>query len=137
MVVAILNIVVGLLLAFGGAQEAILGGLLGGDTAGLVVGSMGTLASLLLTASGFALWRRWRHSRELTLVACGLVAGFCVLAALPPYRFVGILALLIGVGYTGFAVVYLCRTSQRGSSAGPAGTPGSSQSLREQGAEVK
>jgi hypothetical protein len=137
MVVAILNIVVGLLLAFGGAQEAILGGFLGGDTAGLAVGGMGTVSSLLLTASGFALWRRWRHSRELTLVACGLVAGFCVLAALPPYRFVGILALLIGVVYTGFVVVYLCRTGQRGPSPGPAGTPGSCESLGEQTAEAK
>jgi hypothetical protein len=122
MVVAILNIVVGLLLVFGGAQEAIMGGLLGGNTAALAVGSMGTVTSLLLTASGLALWRRWRYGRELTLVACGLVAGFCVLAALPPYRFVGLLALLIGVGYTGFVVAWLCGRGQSDSSAGPRGT---------------
>jgi hypothetical protein len=108
MIVIVLNVVVGLLLALGGAQEMIVGGILGGEFAPFVVGAIGTLVSLLLSLSGVALWRRWAHARELALSAYALVAVFCVMAALPP-RYVGIAALLMGVGYPLVASIYLVR----------------------------
>jgi hypothetical protein len=44
----------------------------------------------------------------LALSAYALVAVFCVMAALPP-RYVGIAALLMGVGYPLAASIYLLR----------------------------
>jgi hypothetical protein len=111
MVVIVLNVVVGLLLAFGGIQEVVVRGILRGEHAPFAVGAAGTLVSLLLSVSGIALWRGWRHARELALLAYVLVAGFCVLAALPPH-YVGILALLVGVGYPVGAGAYLLRRSK-------------------------
>src|SRR5262245_51554552 len=108
MVVVVLNIVVGLLLASGGAQEVIVRGILGGERVPFVVGAIGTVVSLLLSLSGVAMWRRWRGARELALLACALVALFCVMAALPP-RYVGFAALLVGVGYPVVAATYLLR----------------------------
>ena len=112
MVVVILNIVVGLLLAFGGAQEAIVRGILGGERVPFVVGAIGTVVSLLLSLSGVALWGRWRGSRELALIACSLVALFCVIASLPPARYVGVAALLLGVCYPLAVSVHLMRRAR-------------------------
>jgi hypothetical protein len=113
MVVVVLNIVVGLLLAFGGAQEVIVRGILGGERVPFVVGAIGTAVSLLLSLSGVALWRRWRGAPELALVACALVALFCVMAALPPPRYVGFAALLLGVGYPLAVSIPLARRVRR------------------------
>jgi hypothetical protein len=112
MAIVVLNLVVGLLLAYGGTQEAIVRGILGGERASFLVGIAGTLVSLLLSISGVALWRGWRRARELTLVACVLVAVFCALAALPP-RYVGIPALLVGVGYPVAVISHLMRGGGR------------------------
>jgi hypothetical protein len=109
MIVVVLNIVVGLLLAFGGAQEVIVRGVLGGERVPFVVGAIGTVVSLLLSISGVALWRHWRGARELTLLSCALVALFCVMAALPPPRYVGFAALLLGVGYPLAVGIHLMR----------------------------
>jgi len=109
MVVVILNVVVGLLLAFGGAQEVIVRGILGGERVPFIVGAIGTVVSLLLSLSGVALWRRWRGARELALLACALVALFCVMASLPPPRYVGIFALLVGVCYPLAVSIHLTR----------------------------
>src|SRR5262245_51029956 len=108
MAVVVLNLVVGLLLAFGGIQEVIVRGILGGERVPFVVGVIGTAVSLLLSLSGVALWRRWRGARELTLLACVLVAVFCVIAALPP-RYVGVGALLVGVCYPVVVATHLLR----------------------------
>jgi hypothetical protein len=108
MAIVVLNLVIGLVLAFGGAQEVVVRGILGGERAPFVVGAIGTFVSLLLSISGIALWRGWRGARELALLAYVLVALFCVFAALPP-RYVGIPALLLGVGYPLVALAYLAR----------------------------
>ena len=107
-----LNVVVGLLLALGGIQEAVVRGVLGGERVPFLVGVTGTLVSLLLSTSGIALWRGWRGARSLTLLACVLVAAFHVAAALPP-RYVGIAALLMGAGYPGIVIAYLMSSSRR------------------------
>ena len=121
MVIVVLNILVGLMLAYGGAQEAIVSGILGGDLVGLVVGGLGTLTSILLTFSGVSLWRRWRRSRELTFVACGLVVAFSIWAALPPLRLMGVGALLLGAVYPTVVAAYLFRSRGRGAVIGAAG----------------
>jgi hypothetical protein len=99
MVVAILNVVVGLLLAFGAAQEGVVGGVLAGRPASLLVGLVGTLASLWLSASGVALLYSWPRRRGFTLLACVAVVAFGIYASLPPHRYFGVLAMLLGVGY--------------------------------------
>ena len=109
MVVVVLNIVVGVLLALGGIQEVVVRGILGGESLPFLVGTIGTAVAGLLSLSGVALWRNWRSARALTLLACVLVAAFCVLAAMPP-RYVGILALLLGVGYPALVIAYLLRS---------------------------
>jgi len=113
MVVAVLNVIVGLLLAAGGVQEVFVRGVLGGERIPFVVGAIGTLVSVLLSLSGIALWRKWRGARSLTLSACVLVAGFCALAALPPPRYVGMAALLVGVGYPLIVIALQLRGGMR------------------------
>ena len=110
MAIVLLNVLVGLLLAFGGIQEVVVRGILGGERVPFIVGAIGTVVSLLLSLSGIALWRGWRGARQLTLFACGLVAAFCVIAALPPSRYVGLFALLVGVCYPAVVVIHLLRT---------------------------
>lgn len=109
MVIVVLNIVVGVLLALGGIQEVVVRGILNGERVPFLVGAIGTMVSVLLSISGIALWRNWRGARTLTLVACVLVAAFCTLAALPP-RYVGMGALLVGVGYALVVMAYLVRS---------------------------
>ena len=99
MIVAILNVVVGVLLAFGAAQEGIVGGVLAGRPASLLVGLAGTVASLWLSASGVALLYGWRRRRGFTLLACVAAAAFGIYASLPPHRYFGVLAMLLGVVY--------------------------------------
>ena len=112
MAVVVLNIVVGVLLALGGIQEVVVRGVLGGERIPFLVGTIGTAVAALLSMSGVAIWRNWRGARKLTLLACMLVAAFCVLAALPP-RYVGVPALLLGVGYPLVVNAYLLH-SRRG-----------------------
>jgi hypothetical protein len=112
MVVIVLNVVLGLLLALGGIQEAVVRGILGGERAPFLVGVTGTFVSLLLSLSGIALLRGWRGARGLTLLACVLAAAFHALAALPP-RYVGILALLLGAGYPVTVMAYLLLGGRR------------------------
>jgi hypothetical protein len=114
MIFAILNVVVGLLLAFGAAQEGVVGGVLAGRPASLLVGLAGTLVSLWFSASGFALLYRWSHRRGFTLLACAAMAAFGILAALPPHRYLGVLAMLLGVGYPLAAGWYVAWGGGRG-----------------------
>src|SRR5262245_25992100 len=109
MIVIVLNIVVGLILAFGGGQEVIVRGIIGGERIPFIVGAIGTAVSLMLSLSGVALWRRWHGARGLALLACALVALFSVMAALPPPRYVGFAALLLGVCYPFAVGIHLMR----------------------------
>jgi hypothetical protein len=99
MVIAILNILVGLLLGFGAVQELIVPGINGGQVQPFVIGLAGTAISLLFLISGIAMWRKWPGTRRLVIVTAVLSILFHVYAALPPHRNVGPPALIIGAGY--------------------------------------
>ena len=107
MPIAALNVIVALLLGFGAAQELAVRGIRDGQTQPSVIGAAGVLVAVLLALSGLALWRRWPVARRLTIVAAVLCIAFHAYAALPPHRNLGILALLVGVGY---GLILLART---------------------------
>ena len=123
MVVAILNMVVGLALAFGAAQEGVVGGLMAGRPASFLVGLAGTVTGLLLSASGVALLYGWAHRRGFTLASCFLVAAFSILASLPPQRFLGVVAMLLGIGYPLIAAWCVAGSGGSGQGRQPVQTP--------------
>ncbi|MGI8782869.1 MAG: hypothetical protein ACR2L2_04355 [Acidobacteriota bacterium] len=99
MVVAVFSILVALFLGYGAVEEFIVRGVRGGEVQPFFVGLAGIILSLLLAISGIALWRQWVVARSLVLFAAISSVAFHVYAALPPHRNVGILALIVGVGY--------------------------------------
>ena len=99
MILAVLNILVALFLGYGAVEEFGERGVRGGEMQPLVVGLAGAFVSLLLVLSGIWLLRRRSNARTLVVVAALLSIVFHVYAALPPHRNVGILVLLVGVGY--------------------------------------
>ena len=117
MTIAILNVFVGMLLAFGGLQEAVVRGIFGREAGPLLVGAAGDAIGLLLVLSGIALIREWRTARRLVVGASLLSIAFHVLAALPPHRNVGMLALLIGAGYPLVVLLVLRRAPSSGATA--------------------
>jgi|GEM_PF-858133 len=123
MVVAILNVVVGLALAFGAVQEGVVGGLIAGRPGSLLVGLAGTVTSLLLSASGVALLYGWSHRRGFTLAACLLVTAFSIIASLPPHRYLGVLPMLLGIGYPLVAAWYVAGSGGSGQGRQPVQTP--------------
>ena len=99
MVFAVLNILIGLLLGFGAAQEFIVLGLVDRRVQPFFAGLVGIVVSVLFITSGVAMWRKWASARRLVIVTAILSILFHVYAALPPHRNVGPPALIIGVGY--------------------------------------
>ncbi|MEJ7812651.1 MAG: hypothetical protein WKG32_19720 [Gemmatimonadaceae bacterium] len=99
MLIAILNIIVALVLGYGAIGEFIVLGVNAGQRQPFFAGLAGAVVSLMLLASGIALWRRWPAARQLTIVAAALMVVFHVYAALPPHRNVGILILVLAAGY--------------------------------------
>lgn len=111
MVIAILNILFGLLLGFGAVQEFIVPGINGGQVQPLVIGLAGTAISVLALVSGIGMWRKWPGTRRLVIVTAILSILFHVYAALPPHRNVGFIALIIGAGY-GLVLLIVALTSK-------------------------
>ena len=99
MVLAVLNILIGLLLGFGAAQEFIVLGLLDRRVQPFFAGLAGIVVSVLFITSGIAMWRKWPSARRLVIITAVLSIFFHIYAALPPHRNVGPPALIIGVGY--------------------------------------
>lgn len=99
MVLAVLNILIGLLLGFGAAQEFIVLGLENGRVQPFFAGLAGVVVSVLFITSGVAMWRKWPSARRLVIITAILFIVFHIYAALPPHRNVGLPALIIGVGY--------------------------------------
>ncbi|MGH9873999.1 MAG: hypothetical protein ACRD9S_16230 [Pyrinomonadaceae bacterium] len=111
MVIAILNILFGLLLGFGAVQEIIVMGISRGQVQPLIVGLVGAAVSVLLLISGIAMLRKWPDARRLVIVTAILSILFHLYAALPPHRNVGPPALIIGVGY-GLVLLIITLTSK-------------------------
>ena len=99
MVLVVLNILVGLVLGFGAAQEFIVLGLIDRRIQPFFAGLAGIVVSVLFIMSGVAMWRKWPSARRLVIITAILSVLFHVYAALPPHRNVGPPALIIGVGY--------------------------------------
>jgi hypothetical protein len=99
MVFAVLNILIGLLLGFGAAQEFIVLGLVDRRVQPFFAGLAGIVVSVLFITSGIAMWRKWPSARRLVIVTATLSIVFHVYAALPPHRNVGPVALIVGAGY--------------------------------------
>lgn len=96
--VSITTAVAGLLLGFGALQEFFVRGIWNGEREPLLIGATGALIAALLLVAALAMWRRWASWPRLAALAGGLSVAFHVYAALPPTRYVGVLALLLGVG---------------------------------------
>jgi hypothetical protein len=114
MVLAVLNILIGLLLGFGAAQEFIVLGLADRRVQPFFAGLAGIVVSVLFITSGVAMWRKWPSARRLVIVTATLSILFHVYAALPPHRYVGLPALIIGAGY---GLVLLIITLSKGKKA--------------------
>ena len=117
MVFAVLNILIGLLLGFGAAQEFILLGLADRRVQPFFAGLVGMVVSVLFITSGIAMWRKWPSARRLVIITAILSILFHVYAALPPHRNVGPPALIIGVGYG--LVLLIVMFSSKGKRAQP------------------
>jgi hypothetical protein len=116
MVFAVLNILIGLLLGFGAAQEFIVLGLVDRRVQPFFAGLAGIVVSVLFITSGVAMWRKWPSTRRLVVVTAILSILFHVYAALPPHRNVGPPALIIGVGYG--LVLLIITLSSKGKKTG-------------------
>ena len=111
MVFGVLNILIGLLLGFGAAQEFIVLGLVDRRVQPFFAGLAGIVVSVLFITSGVAMWRKWPSARRLVIFTAILSVLFHVYAALPPHRNVGPPALIIGVGY-GLVLLVITLTSK-------------------------
>jgi hypothetical protein len=111
MVIAVLNILIGLLLGFGAAQEFIVLGLVDRRVQPFFAGLVGIVVSVLFITSGIAMWRKWPSARRLVISTAILSILFHVYAALPPHRNAGFPALIIGVGY-GLVLLIITLTSK-------------------------
>ncbi len=116
MTFVVLNILVALLNGFGAVQLFIVGGLVDREVGPLLIGLAGIAVSVLFLISAFAMWRKWPNAGKWSIVAAISSIVFHVYAALPPHRFVGMVALLIGAGY---GVVLLIYTLSKGKKAEP------------------
>jgi hypothetical protein len=99
MILSLLSILVALLLAFGAAKELWVRGVEGGEIQPFIIGLVGIAVSIMLATSGIALWRRWPRTWQILMVAGLSSVLFHVYAALPPHRYVGMFALLLGAGF--------------------------------------
>jgi hypothetical protein len=115
MILAILTILVGLLVGFGGMQELIVGGIIDHEVYPAILGIIGTIIAILFIVSGVAMWRRWPNTRRLVIITSILSIVFHVYAALPPHRNVGLPALIMGAGFG--LVLLIVMFSSRGKNA--------------------
>ncbi|HEV7396775.1 MAG TPA: hypothetical protein VGN86_09730 [Pyrinomonadaceae bacterium] len=117
MVLAVLNILVGLLLGIGAVQQLVVLGPVDRRVQLFFVGLAGMVVSVFFILSGVAIWRKWPGARRLVIVAATLSILFHVYAILPPHRYVGPPALIIGVGYS--LVILIITFSSKGKKPEP------------------
>ena len=101
--------VIGFLLGLGGLQELFVRGIWNGERQPLLVGAAGALVSALLLLAALAIWRRWSHWPRIAMLAGALSIVFHVYGALPPERYVGLLAMTLGVGIGVALLAYTIR----------------------------
>ncbi|HEV7396776.1 MAG TPA: hypothetical protein VGN86_09735 [Pyrinomonadaceae bacterium] len=99
LVLATLNMVVGLLIGFGAVQEFIIRGIVDQQTQPRLISLAGIIVSILFITCGVGLLRRWSSVHRLITLAGTLSVLLHVYAALPPHRNMGFLALIVGAGY--------------------------------------
>lgn len=116
MILAILSILVGLLIGFGGVQELIVRGIIDREVYPAIIGIIGTIIAILFIVSGIAMWRKWPSTHRLVIVTSILSILFHVYAALPPHRNVGPPALILGAGY-GLVLLIVMLSSKRNRTA--------------------
>ena len=114
MTFVVLNILVALLNGFGAVQVFIVRGLIDREVQPFLFGVAGIAVSVLFLISALAMWRKWSNTRQWSIVAAISSIVFHVYAALPPHRYVGMVALIIGAGY---GVVLLIYTLSKGKKA--------------------
>lgn len=112
MTLAVLNILVGLITGFGAGQEFIVRGIQGREAQPFFIGLFGIAVSLLFLMSGVAMWRKWPRARPLVIITAIFSILFHVYVALPPHRYVGFPALIVGAGY-GLVLLIITLTSKR------------------------
>ena len=99
MILVVLNILVALLTGFGAVQELIVRGIINREVQPFIISVLGIAVSVLFLISGVAMWRKWPNAQTLTIVTAISSILFHIYAALPPHRYVGPVALLVGAGY--------------------------------------
>ena len=95
---SMMTAVIGMLLGLGGLQELVVRGILNREVQPLFVGAVGALVGALLLLTALALWRRWTHWPRLAIAAGTVSVVFHLYASMTPERYVGMLAMLLGVG---------------------------------------
>lgn len=94
---AVLVTLLAAVLGAGAVQELVVRGIRGGEAQPLLVGGAGVVVCALAVVAALSLRRRANGAPRLAAVAGGVAIAFHLLAALPPERNVGLLALLLGV----------------------------------------
>jgi CHASE2 domain-containing sensor protein len=94
---AVLSILVGLVLGFGGAQELVMRGLREGLLQPALLGAASLAASSLLVVAGIAAWRRSPARRRLAIGAAVAVIAVHTYGMLPPHYNVGKFAALLAI----------------------------------------
>jgi hypothetical protein len=117
MILVVLCFLVALLTGFGAVQELIVRGIINHDVQSAIIGTIGTVVSILFLLSGIAMWRKWASMRRLAIGTAILSILFHVYAALPPHRKVGPPALIIGAGFG--LVLLIVMFSSKGTRAQP------------------
>jgi len=103
---AVVNVLVGALMAFGGVQEAV--GYWGEQVVNVIVGSLGAAAGAAFFVSGLALWKQRSYARALTAISC--VGVIIVHVAAWQFRFLGVPAILLAIIYPTLVLLSLWRT---------------------------
>ena len=117
MILVVLCFLVALLTGFGAVQELIVCGIIDHEVYPAIIGTIGTVISVLFLLTGIALWRKWPSTRRLAITTAISSIVFHIYAALPPHRNMGYPALIIGVGFG--LVLLIAMFSSKGKSAQP------------------
>ena len=99
MALAILNLLFALLLGFGAVQDLAIRGVRDSEVKPFLLSSAAIVVSVLFIISAVAMLKNWSNVRGLVIVTGVLSILVHLYGALPPHRIMGLVALLVGVGY--------------------------------------